>query len=77
MCGNRINLVYNSEFLAFLQLSGMQFYFYLPKYKQLYTFTISKYKMQYGLWILIHSDTPFINNLFLRLYLLGNSDFFI
>ena len=45
MCGNRIKLVYNSEFLAFLQLSGMQFYFYLPKYKQLYTFTISKYKM--------------------------------
>ena len=45
MCGNRINLVYNSEFLAFLQSSGMQFYFYLPKYKQLYIFTISKYKI--------------------------------
>ena len=50
MCKNRINLVYDSDFLAFLESSGMQFCLYLPKYEQIkaviYIYhTISKYKI--------------------------------
>ena len=48
--GNEINLVYDSEFDASSQPSGIQYYFYLPKNEQtktvIYiTFTISKSKI--------------------------------
>ena len=35
--GNRINLVYGSEFHAPSQSSGIQYYFHLPKNKQIIT----------------------------------------
>ena len=34
MCGNRINLVYDSKFHASSQSSCIQFYFYMPKKKK-------------------------------------------
>ena len=36
VCGNRINLLYDSEFHVSSQSSGRQFYFYLPKNKNSY-----------------------------------------
>ena len=37
VCGNRINLAYDSEFHVRSQSSAIQFYFYLPKNKQIKT----------------------------------------
>ena len=37
VCGNRINIVYDSEFHASLQSSEIQYYFYVPKNKQIKT----------------------------------------
>ena len=37
VCGNRINLVYDSEFHVSSQSPAIQFYFYLPKNNKIKT----------------------------------------